>query len=209
MKKSYRSLLLIIILSFLIAGCGGGDQPGSPGSHGDTGIIIDATVAPKGSDDVDAFQEVCSPGPPPTLEKFTEHLATVTINARLENPDLSITPGNLYIEKFTIDFVPSNDSLGGPPIPSFTGYTQITIQAPTGTGTTTVTQDVMLIDLPRKNKYSSDMLSGAYSSALGSTAGAFINNYTAIYTFYGKNDYGDSFSFQTHVLFVIGNFDLC
>jgi hypothetical protein len=208
-RKSW--LFVICYLSFIVLflwGCGSG--PGSPGSQGteDTGVILEATIVPtyNGEDtySVDAFQQVCSEGPPPEYEYFTDHQATVTITATLINPNTTFQPGTLYIEKYTVEFRRSADSIGAPPIQSDTRYKTIVITPPTGTGETTVTDTVILVDLLRKDQYATDVLSGQYS--YGS---AYINNYTAIYTFKGKNEYGDSFSFKAQTDFQIGSFDNC
>jgi hypothetical protein len=208
-RKSW--LFVICYLSFIVLflwGCGSG--PGSPGSQGteDTGVILEATIVPtyNGEDtySVDAFQQVCSEGPPPKYEYFTDHQATVTITATLINPNTTFQPGTLYIEKYTVEFRRSADSIGAPPIQSDTRYKTIVITPPTGTGETTVTDTVILVDLLRKDQYATDVLSGQYS--YGS---AYINNYTAIYTFKGKNEYGDSFSFKAQTDFQIGSFDNC
>ncbi len=211
MKRGILSITLFasFFSVLLLWGCGGGG-PGSPGSTGteDTGIIVDATVVPNylGEDtsSVDAVQDICDPGPPPTYEDFTDHGATLTINARLVNPNTTFRVGTLYVERYTVEYRRSNDSIGAPPIESDTRYPTIVITPPTGDGVSTVSTTVILIDLKRKEKYLNDMLSGQYTSGM-----AYINNYTAIYTFYGKNEFGTAFSFKVTVDFQIGNFDHC
>lgn len=211
MKRGILSITLFasFFSVLLLWGCGGGG-PGSPGSTGteDTGVIVDATVVPNylGEDtsSVDAVQDICDPGPPPTYEDFTDHGATLTINARLVNPNTTFRVGTLYVERYTVEYRRSNDSIGAPPIESDTRYPTIVITPPTGDGVSTVSTTVILIDLKRKEKYLNDMLSGQYTSGM-----AYINNYTAIYTFYGKNEFGTAFSFKVTVDFQIGNFDHC
>lgn len=210
MKKGHFLLTIYaLIVTVLLWGCGGGG-PGSPGSSGteDTGVIIDATVVPtylgKDTYSVDAVQQICDPGPPPKYETFTDHNATVTINARLMNPNTTFKVGTLYVEKYTVEFRRSNDSIGAPPIESDTRYHTIVITPPAGNGVSTVETTVILVDLKRKEKYLNDMLSGQYTSGM-----AYINNYTAIYRFYGKNEFGTDFSFEAHVDFQIGSFDNC
>jgi hypothetical protein len=211
MKRRCYLLFTVCCLLFTVFLWGCGSGPGSPGSQGtgDTGVMLDATIIPtyKGANtsSVDAFQDICSAGPPPVYEVFTDHSATVTINARLLNPNTTFQPGTLYIEKYTVEFRRSADSIGAPPIQSDTRYNSIIITPPTGTGVTTVTDTIILVDLIRKDKYATDMLSGMYTSA----GSAYLNNYTATYTFYGKNQFGDSFSFTAQVDFQIGDFDNC
>lgn len=212
MKKSYlvKIPFYILIVSLFLLGCGGGG-PGSPGSQGteDTGVILDATITPtyNGTNtySVDAVQQVCSAGPPAVYETFTDHSATVTINVRLVNPKATFTPGTLYIEKYTVEFRRAEDSIGAPPIQSDTRYKTIVITPPTGSGTNSVTATVILVDLTRKSQYYSDMTSGRY----GYSTSAYLNNYTATYTFEGQNQYGTGFSFKAQTDFQIGSFDNC
>jgi hypothetical protein len=211
MKRNYVLLFsgYCLLLAVILVGCGGGG-PGSPGSSGseNTGVKVDASV--QGSYDgnptysVDVFQDVCDLGPPPVYEIFTDHQATVTFTARLINPDATFQAGKLYIEKYTVEFRRSTDSLGAPPIESDTRYKTIEIPAPIGAGEVTVTTSIILVDLLRKDQYAEDMLSGRYSSGL-----AYLNNYTAIFTFYGQNEFGENFKIKAQMDFQIGNFDYC
>jgi len=213
MKRVYYCLVLIIcflILSGLFYGCGG-SGPGSPGSQGteDTGVKLDATIIPSynGADtySVDVIQQVCQVGPPPVFEFFADHDATVTISASLLNPNTTFTPGNLYIEKYTVEFRRSTDSIGAPPIEKIIDGTvgmPVVIIPPSGTGISTFTTTAVLVDLTRKFKYRDDINSGAFTSNI-------LNDYTAIYTFKGKNDFGDEFTFQAETGFQIGSFDNC
>ncbi|MEW6570042.1 MAG: hypothetical protein AB1390_02530 [Nitrospirota bacterium] len=211
MKSKHVLLLCAFCMFFGIAfwSCGG-NGPGSPGSEGteDTGILIDATILPTylGSNtySVDVFQQVCDPGPPPDFEDFTDHNATLTLTARLVNPDATFQPGNLYVEKYTVEYRRSTDSIGSPPIQSDTRFKTIVIPAPVGTGETGVTDTVILVDLLRKDQYRLDITSGQYDPGLAS-----INNYTALYTFEGKNEFGDKFEFKAQTDFQIGSFDYC
>lgn len=217
MKRVHYLLLAVccLILSGLFLACGSG--PGSPGSTGSekTGVTLDASIAPANTIDVDAFQGLCcsgaeiSPGgscsSTPTVEPFTDHAATVTITATLLNPNAQFAPGKLFVEEYTVEFRRSTDSIGAPPIEQIIDGTvgmPVVIAPPTGTGTTTVTTTVTLVDLIRKIKYASDINSGIFNSR-------DLNNYTAIFTFKGKNDFGDAFTFQAETGFEMGDFNNC
>lgn len=207
----FMRVFLSAILVLMVWGCGGGSGPGSPGTQGteDTGVMVEAVIIPTYNNvdtySVDTFQQVCDVGPPPEYEIFTDHSATATISARLLNPGTTFQAGTLYVEKYTVEFRRSTDSIGAPPIESDTRYKSIIITPPTGgTGANTVTDTVILIDLIRKDKYRTDMLSNMFTSAA-----AFLNNYTATYTFEGKNQFGDTFSFTAQTDFQIGSFDYC
>jgi len=210
MKK--RSFFLLSFIFFVSAiffyGCGGGG-PGSPGSDGSekTGVILDATISPKYSDtetsSVDAFQDVCDPGPPAKYEFFADHGADIIIRARLVNPDTTFLIGNLYVEKYTIKYFRSADSIGAPPIETDVRYVTMKITPPqSGIGTSLVIYPGVFLDLKRKMQYAEDIVSGRYTSDS-------LNNYTAVYKFEGKNDFGEKFSFEAQKDFQIGNFDNC
>jgi hypothetical protein len=210
MKKNRFFLFAVYCLlsTVFLWSCGGG--AGSPGSKGteDTGVEVDATVTPvylgNNTYSVDAFRAVCDEGPPPVVEDFTDHNATLTVSARLINPNTTFQAGTLYVEKYRVEFKRSSDSIGAPPIESDTRYKTIVIAAPTGTGVTTVEDTVILVDLIRKDQYRTDTTSGQYNSG-----SSYLNNYTAIYTFEGKNEYGKDFTFKAQTDFQIGPFNYC
>jgi len=210
MTHRYYSLLFILLFSLSQMSCGGGSQPGAPGSHGDTGVILDATVIPfyngANTSNVDVVQDICDPGPPPVVEIFTDHGATVTVAATLLSPTINVQPGTLFIEQYTVDYYRSSDSVGAPPILSERRFDTVVITPP-AVGSTVpnlVTFSAMLVDLPRKDQYLTDILSGQFNNPF-----ALINNYTAVFTFYGKNQYGKDFSFTASTNFAIGHYDYC
>lgn len=211
MKRRYYGFFIILLFFLSLVSCG--TQPGSPGSNGDTGVILDATLTPhyngKDTYSVDVVQQICSPGPPPVLEFFADHSAVVTINATLERPDLNVEPGTLYIQQYTIDFYRASDSVGAPPIASDRRSASIVIAPPAigSTAPVTLTTTLVLVNLPRKNQYLNDMTSGQFTSAIGQIA--LINNYSAVFTFYGTNAFGTAFTFRATTNFQIGSFDYC
>jgi len=214
MKRFYSLIycLSVLIATLFLWNCGGGGGSGSPGSGGteDLGVIVDVTIIPRYLDEdtysVDAFQNPDCDGSPDTNdpEDFEDHIATATFTARLVNPNTTFKPGKLYIEKYTIEYRKANDSLGAPPIEMDTRYQTIVITPPEGNDESSVTATVVFVDLIRKMKYYDDILSGVYSYSPG-----YLNNYTAIYTFYGQNEFGKNFKIVATVPFQIGNFDHC
>jgi len=209
-KRSFFLLCYIFVLSAIFFyGCGGGG-PGSPGSDGSekTGVVLEATIVPTYNGDnvysVDAFRDLCDEGPPPEYEYFADHGAVLTVNARLLNPDTTFQPGTLYIEKYTIKYYRSSDSIGAPPIETDVRYISLPITPPLGgSGFTSVSTTVVFLDLVRKIQYNDDMSGGASSSTY------YLNNYTAVYKFEGKNDFDEKFSFEVQADFQIGNFNNC
>jgi len=209
MKKSYLILLALssLLVAVLLWGCGSG--PGSPGSYGceDVGLICDVTITPTYNDkntySVDVVQQICTAGPPPVYEIFTDHSATATMNLRLLNPGTTRLLEPIYIEKYTVEFRRSPDSIGAPPIQSDTRFKTIVLTPPTGTTINTVETTVELVDLIRKIQYQTDVLSGRYSFGP-----AYINNYTASYIFEGQS-MGKAIRIFGQVPFQIGSFDYC
>ena len=218
MKRVHFLLFTVCCLSLTVFLWSCGNGPGSPGSTGseNTGVVVDATITPVPSYSVDAFQgyccgteeiasgAACSTGTP-TLERFTDQDATVTINASLLNPNTKFQVGTLYVEKYTVEFRRSTDSIGAPPIEEIIDGTvgmPVVITPPTGTSISPFTTTVVLVDLTRKIQYASDIASGNYTPNN-------LNNYTAIYTFYGENEFGQKFSFQAQTGFQIGDFNNC
>jgi hypothetical protein len=215
MKRNYFLLFAVYCLLLVIIGCGGGG-PGSPGSSGseNTGIKVDASVQGtylgQPTYSVDAFQNLCDEGPPPVYEDFTDHQATVTFTARLINPSSTFQAGKLYIEKYTVELRRSSDSIGAPPIESDTRYKTIEIPAPIGAGEVTVTTDIILVDLIRKIQYREDVSTPPSNPRYSSFGGlGYLNNYTAIFTFWGQNEFGENFKIKAQMDFQIGNFDNC
>lgn len=211
MKKSYFLLFTVYCLlsAVFLLGCGGGGIPGMPGSQGDTGVILEATITPayngKNTASVDVVPQICTPAAgttPAKYEYYADHGATLNLNVSLLNPNTKVPPGILYIEKYTIDFRRSTDSIGAPPIEIDTRYTTLAITPPTGTAVATASMTVVLMDLKRKAQYYTDVTSGQYTTNV-------LNNYTATYTFEGQNQYGTRFSFVLTTNFQIGSFDNC
>ncbi|MCI0468533.1 MAG: hypothetical protein L0Y62_00525, partial [Nitrospirae bacterium] len=111
-------LLMFSVLSLILMSCGGGGG----GSNVDAGVIVDAVITPEyldaNTDNVDAFRiadcDVTTPALEP--EPFTDHSATVVFTARLINPSATVSPGPIYITRYTIRYYKSADSLSAPPI---------------------------------------------------------------------------------------------
>lgn len=212
MKKSYFLLFTVccMLSAVFLWGCGGG-TPGMPGSQGDTGVIIDsATITPtyngKNSSSVDVVQQTCTPATATTPAKFeymADHGATLTLNAKLLNPNTKFQPGTLTVEKYTVEYRQTTDSIGAPPIETMVRYNTFTITPPTGNAVSTVTiSGILLVDLARKAQYYTNVTSGQYTTNI-------LNSYTAIYTFEGQDQVGTRFSFVVQTNFQIGSFDNC
>lgn len=216
MKKRFilqGALCLFILPLLFLWGCGG-SGPGGPGSQGteSTGLMVDVSLVPTylntdGVYNVDVHQISDCDGDVSTIDRetFTDHGAVLNLYARWLNPNATFRPGNLYIEKYTIEYRRSEDSIGAPPILQDTRYKSIVITSPaSGADTTQVADSTIFVDLPRKDKYLADATSGQYSSHP-----AYINNYTATYIFEGQNQYGVRFTLNSQVPFSMGSYNNC
>jgi len=181
--------------------CGGADN---------TGVCLAAvSIAPTylggNTLDVDIYQDICPPIPPGTAEVFTDHAATVTLSASLiGNAPTNVT--RIRLTRYTISYTlnPGSDKPAlGPPLPPFQSSnfaTGQTIDIPVG-GTTII--DLTLFDLQHKEDFLCNPTIGgdpdSYMCPIGGGAfGAdntpdFTNHpsYTAHYTFFGEDDYGN------------------
>jgi hypothetical protein len=202
------SVLFFAIVSITLQACGGG--AGNPGSEGldKTWGIITADIQPGVGDSdnsniaaqgrsVDIFQNPDCDGNADTSdpEPFTEHPAMVTMTLKSSNKE---TPtAEHIIEKYRVDY--TTETPGAPPIQSFTsGYQTIVLKPDTKTSF-----NVVLVDIPRKLKIVEDLISGHYQPIYQ------YPTYTAIYTFYGRDIYGNPFQTVVQTNFDVGNYDYC
>ncbi|MCX7913253.1 MAG: hypothetical protein N2511_01565 [Thermodesulfovibrionales bacterium] len=221
--------LFIVIAALSLISCGGGGV-GAPGFSGsdETGVIIEAHLRPyylfaewsisngdptstisldgNFTNAVDVIQQAdCDPDPTKVVpEPMAEHSAVLVVNTKLLNPANPFKPSTLYITEYRIDYFRSTDSLGAPPIESDRRFVFIPIGVPPGKGNWYSASNVVFVDLIRKMRYVEMLNSGMYTSNPG-----FLNNYTAEYTFYGKDSYDKSFSFKLRHDFSMGSYNNC
>lgn len=212
-RSSFLTLFALLLIAGFLTSCGGGGA-GAPGSCNTekTGVILDISISPYYQKpdyltySVDIIRNICvTPEGVEYDEYFADHSANIGISARLINPTPSIQPGTLYIEKYTIEYIRANDSIGAPPIEFDTKITlgEIVINPPeSGTGSTKTIVEGPLVDLKRKNKYLEDIRSDRFDTNIP-------HKYTAIYRFEGKNQYGKDFCAVATTNFQIGSFDYC
>jgi hypothetical protein len=178
---------------------------GGCGGKGSSGVQVSATITPTyngvNTSSVDAVQNICTNASTGQTqpEYFADHTATVSIIANLINPSNVIKQMTVYIDSYTIDYQSSADSAGAPAIQSDARNktTSFIVSSPTPSSVASIT--VELVDLIRKNKYSTDAL----------TASSFLNNYTATYTFSGHSENGVPLTFSAQTDFQIGAFNNC
>jgi hypothetical protein len=186
--------LIYIILTvassfFILHGCGGG--AGTPGSDGTskTNVIMTATVTPK-----------IANTPNVIFNCNYEDKAGVAVTATRFAPELQ--PGIQTIERYELRYFTITP--GAPLVESFLdGYTTYQIDC-SGDRCDSPEEpqlqfDIKLMDTIRKDKYQSDILSGAYGFDSGD-----IVDYVAQYKFFGQDQWGNDFSFQAQTQFNIG-----
>jgi len=198
----------------LLASCGGGGA-GNPGTTGTdkTWGVITGTITPGVSDtsstggttttiaatgrNVDIFRNPDCDGNPGTNdpEPFTEHPAMVKLTLKSSNPN---DPTSEHIiERYEINY--TTETPGAPPIQSFqSGYQTIVLKPDTETEF-----QVVMVDIPRKLKLYEDLMSGQYTPQYQ------VLTYTAVYTFYGKDIYGNPFQTVLQTNFDVGDYDYC
>lgn len=222
-RHSLFSSAIIILLLLALSGCGGGGA-GSPGSggSGDIGVLINPELIAFFSGIGYTFeQNKCEfsgtmSGDPfnynVNISSTGNHKALLVVRTSVINPVTTFQPGALYIEKYSIEYRRSNDSIGAPPIETYTAWKTIYVPVPTiddlkkdppvNLRCTLFPQpEIIFLDENRKRQYIEDILSGKYTHT-----GNYINHYTAIYKFEGKNIHGKSFDFTLTRDFTIGDF---
>lgn len=218
----WSKLVILIMLIYVLTGCGGGSTTGSEmtGSYcaNVKGVTIctvsvrpyyfGTTEAPNYTTNVDVFQiSDCDPGQEGNQpEPFGDHPALATFNLKPLNPYADTPPNTqIIIERVVIDYRIATDSIGAPPIERFEGYTSLVL-GPLNLTTLEVVASMSIdfVDLPRKYKYYNDLASGRYSSR-----GGLINNYVATITFHGRTDTGDRFSIVGNASFSMGAYNYC
>jgi hypothetical protein len=197
---------IMIVASLGLSGCGdGGDELVDNYPE----MVLTATIEPAYLDyktiNVDTVRDACDAGPLPVFEPYADHSAAVRFDVALLNPHGTMRTGRLIIERYTIEYRRSKDSLGAPVIESDNHAQAITLAMPiAGSSTATTEARILLMDTSRKDKYAADIAAGASHSAA-----SVINRYTVIYTFYGKSEYGKDFILAAASDVRVGNFNNC
>lgn len=206
MFSTERVLITLVVVCLLLSACGGGaGNPGTTGTDKTWSVIVasitpgsggNGTAAAEGRN-VDIVQNPDCDGDPQTKdpEPFTEHPAVVKVTVTGSNKNE--TPSDHIIEGYRIDY--TVETYGAPPIQSFQSGSQTVVLKPD----TETEFQVVLVDIPRKLKLYDDITSGRYSPQYE------YLTYTAIYTFYGKDIYGNPFQFVVQTNFDVGNYNYC
>lgn len=191
-KARLAFFLGFLVLLGSLSGCGGGGGGSSISDkvwyNVSLSIKMDSTNARSCRANVDAFANVCDDG-----AFLIEHLSPVTIT--LTRMDSKVDPGPLYLEKYTITYLPHNP--GSPIIPALTVYH--TQQLNEGVNPLFVT----VMDVQRKEAFANQFLTGQQSMS------ALPVGYTLAYVFYGRNSYGQEWKHEAHAPIFVGQYNEC
>lgn len=181
----------LLVLLGLLSGCGGGGGSSISDKvwyNVSLSIKMDSINPRSCRANVDAFANACDDGTF-LIEHFTPAIFTLT------RMDSKVDPGPLYLEKYTITYLPLNP--GSPIIPALTVYH--TQQLNEGINTLTVA----VMDVQRKEAFANLFLTGQHSMT------ALPSGYTLAYVFYGRNSYGQQWKHEAHATIFAGQYNEC
>ena len=218
--RKQTPLRIILALGLLGLGIGCGGDAGQPGSSGfeDTGTEVTIQIVPDETHNVDCFRTLDCDADPETddPEPFSDHLATAFItgttyynptdpNFDPEAPEETISASTIFLERYTIEYVPENPA--APPLRMREIYETIVIPAPEDLDTPTevIFDGIVLADLQTKREFGEIIQAG---SIIGDPS-AFPVRYTAVYNFYGQSEFGYNVKYRVTAHATFGNFDNC
>gem|GEM_PF-4947003 len=191
-KARLALFLGFLVLLSSLSGCGGGGGGSSISDkvwyNVNISVKMDAVNPRSCRANVDAFANTCDDG-----TFLIEHFTPVTIS--LTRIDNKVDPGPLYLERYTITYLPLNP--GSPIIPTLNVFH--TQQLNEGVNTLNVT----VMDMQRKTAFANLFLTGQQPMS------ALPVGYTLIYVFYGRNSYGQEWKHEAHATIFIGQYNEC
>ena len=196
MKVKYNYLSILLIFFVTLAGCGGGDSGGAPGTSGNTGILIKAVSISSKSPDLDTAIHLCTDGKPePGL--FRED-ATITIAADNLSTDAAFDAFPASVEECTITYKKANEDPAAPILESLTIYPNCAF----------VKKDdnvcnVTLIDIARKQFYWNTLQGGTVLPV------EYPTHYIAVYKCKYKNNFDKTGYFQVEHDIWLADFQMC
>ncbi len=208
MKRKHYLLFAVCCLlpvAFLWS-CGNG--PGAPGSSGseDTGIEIQSAsitvisnAGNSGGPDLDANIHICASNGKPEPGLFRDD-ATIALTTSRLNPNSSFDPFPATVVQCTVTYIKPTDNPGAPIIDQMTVFPNCSITE--GSSSCIVN----LIDIPRKEKFWSDIVTEA-NAGLGIPT--LPVRYVASYDCAYMNDVGNTGRFQVQLEIFLTDFELC
>jgi hypothetical protein len=191
--------LIGLSLPFLLLACGGGlGSPGSTGSE-DTNVLWEAQIEPELDGQVNV-NTISAPDtqiancPGGNIDALLhDHMAEVSLTARKIHPELPA--GTQHIEGYRIQY--SSSDPNAPPLSEFSTQHSVDV-ALTNSDSAQATFTAYLVPIEQKQEF-----------YWASTDYSYFPVYTATYTFYGQDSYGNDFSFKASTSFTIGYFEEC
>ncbi len=195
MKLSGRLFVLFLgVFTLFVSGCGSGPSSSPASISNNTwynmsvSVPMDSTNPRSCKMDVDVFPDPCSDG-----QYLVDHTTSVSI--ALTRVDPYTDPGPLFLEKYTVDYIPSVP--GSPIIPEMTVYQ--TLQLAEGGNTF----QAVVMDVGRKQDFATLFATDQYPQSI------LPVSYTAVFTFYGQNSYGQPWVFQAYAPIYVGEYNEC
>lgn len=194
MPKTRFMLFFSIFVLLILAGCGGGG--GSSESSISDKVWYNVTISVEMNStnqrscraNVDVFPDSCDDG-----AFLIEHFTPVTIT--LVRMDSKVDPGPLYLERYSIAYLPLNP--GNPIIPAYTVHH--TQQLNEGVNRLTA----VVMDTQRKQSFANLFLTGQQPMSV------LPAGYTVAYVFYGRNSYGQTWKHEAHGTIFMGQYNEC
>jgi hypothetical protein len=198
MKRAYLLSGLLLGVILLMGGCG--DSVGSPGSSGDTGIIIRAVSSLNAdSGDLDVNIHACPPDFTTVEPGLFIDFATVTIDAKNANPDVvNFDAFPASVEMCTITYKKANEDPAAQIIESDTFYPNCIL-----TESETNSCTFPLLDIQRKVDWWNALVDGAFSPR------QYPTHYVAVYNCTYVTNYGEKGTFQVEQDIWLADWDLC
>ena len=191
-KRISLLVLFAIVVYSAFSGCGGGTSSDTISDKVwyTVGISIPMTSTNQRSCKlaVDAFAEACDDG-----AFLIDHTTPAIIT--LTRVDSKVDPGPLFLERYTVQYIPMQAN--SPVIEGLTVYQS----AQLNTGENTVT--VMVINVQRKTSFADLFVSGQRPKSI------LPVGYTVSYTLYGRNAYGQSWTYQAQAPIFLGDYNEC
>lgn len=201
MKSLWHILVLVLICSLPLAGCGGGGAPGSTDSL-QTDVVIESVFleisdGDEVTRDIDMNVHLCPPDFTTAEEGLFMATATLKIQASRLNPNIDYDPFPASIESCTVTFRKAPEDPAGPVIEQMTVYPNCSLI------NGTIDCEIGFLDIQRKREWWRMIINGANVPAERPTH--YIGRVQCRYT----TRYGKTGSFQSEADVWLSDWEKC
>ena len=193
-KRIFLLSVVSVMFLYLLYACGGGGSTSSNTVSDKVWYVIGVSVPMSSTNarackaDVDVFANVCNDG-----TFLIDHTTPATFT--LTRVDPATDPGSLFLESYTIQYVPMAPN--APIIPELTVHQTQELKE----GDNTVT--VMVMGIQQKDTFASLFSAGQQSTSI------LPAGYNLAYTFTGHNSYGQPWSYHAQAPIFVGQYNEC